>query len=478
VAIFGPHPGGLQNNGERLQLQRTSPPDTNGVYYFYAVDSVRYDDRSPWPPTADGSGASLQRVAPDAYGDDPVNWIAAITTPGRALPAGTAPSIQVPPAGGAAVALSEFTLSAVAGGAPPLRYQWTRNGSNLAGATNATHTIALVLPSDAGHYAVSVYNPFGSVTSQAAEVTVEIPAEITRHPQGVAVFPGNDVQFTVEAYSSSAMSYQWLRNGVPIPGATGTFLEILDVQEDDGGDYTVVVTDAVGSVESHVAALVVLLVPEVVTPPVNTAVPLGGTLVLSLETSGTLPMGYRWRLGSLTVGGETDSDKHYSILVITNFQASHAGNYTVVITNAAFHQPGVLSPRATVTVAVDTDGDGIPDTYESTHGLNPNDPADAASDVDGDGFTALEEYLAGTDPEDENSFLRIAEIVGGGGVEIRFNASAGVSYTVLRAPSAQGPWSKVADVPPQASDGPVSRTDPNPLPLEAFYRLVTPAQLP
>jgi hypothetical protein len=82
VPILGPYAGVLQDSGERLKLQRAIMPDTNTVA-FSTVDEVRYNDKAPWPPGADGGGLSLQRRNAAAYGNDPINWDAAIPTPGR-----------------------------------------------------------------------------------------------------------------------------------------------------------------------------------------------------------------------------------------------------------------------------------------------------------------------------------------------------------------------------------------------------------
>jgi hypothetical protein len=81
VPVFGPYAGALQDSGERLKLERPEMFGTNGRA-FITVDEMRYNDRAPWPPAADGGGPSLQRINASAHGDDPINWLAAVPTPG------------------------------------------------------------------------------------------------------------------------------------------------------------------------------------------------------------------------------------------------------------------------------------------------------------------------------------------------------------------------------------------------------------
>ncbi len=77
---------------------------------------------------------------------------------------------------------------------------------------------------------------------------------------------------------------------------------------------------------------------------------------------------------------------------------------------------GVAQPSDVVGDDWDGDGDGIPDSWEKKHGLNPLDPGDANGDPDGDGFSNKEEFDAGTDPRNPSShpprfaFLRVAKI--------------------------------------------------------------------
>jgi hypothetical protein len=56
----------------------------------------------------------------------------------------------------------------------------------------------------------------------------------------------------------------------------------------------------------------------------------------------------------------------------------------------------------------DSDGDRMPDAWESANGMSPA-VNDAVADADGDGFNNLTEYHAGTNPRSAGSALRITE---------------------------------------------------------------------
>jgi len=78
VPVYGPYSGSLQDDGERLELQRPDEPTGSGdgsvAISFITVDAVAYRDHAPWPTNVAGQGTSVERIQSDAYGDESANW--------------------------------------------------------------------------------------------------------------------------------------------------------------------------------------------------------------------------------------------------------------------------------------------------------------------------------------------------------------------------------------------------------------------
>jgi hypothetical protein len=82
------------------------------------------------------------------------------------------PGITVSPVNQTTVAGSNVVLSVVASGTGPFSYQWSFNGTNILGATNATLTLTNLHPNQSGSYAATITTPYGTITSSGAIVTV------------------------------------------------------------------------------------------------------------------------------------------------------------------------------------------------------------------------------------------------------------------------------------------------------------------
>jgi len=169
-------------------------------------------------------------------------------------------SISTQPASQTAYVGQSVQLSVVASGSPTLTYQWKLNGTAIAGATNSTYTTPVLTSGNNGNsYTVVVSNPVNSVTSAAAVLTVDaaIAPTITTQPASLSVLENDPATISVGVSGSSPFSYQWQLNGVNLLGANSPTYSILEVQPTNTGSYTVVVTNAAGSVTSAAATLTI-----------------------------------------------------------------------------------------------------------------------------------------------------------------------------------------------------------------------------
>ena len=85
------------------------------------------------------------------------------------------PTLTAEPADQTVTAGAPASFSVAATGTAPLRFQWRKDGANLAGATATNYLLAAAQTTNAGGYTVVATNVAGSVTSAVATLTVNVP---------------------------------------------------------------------------------------------------------------------------------------------------------------------------------------------------------------------------------------------------------------------------------------------------------------
>lgn len=83
------------------------------------------------------------------------------------------------------------------------------------------------------------------------------PPVTIAQPQSLSVAPGESVQFSVTAAAVPEPTYQWYFNDTPFSGATTKTLSFANARSSDAGDYSVIVTNPLGTVTSNKARLTV-----------------------------------------------------------------------------------------------------------------------------------------------------------------------------------------------------------------------------
>ncbi len=189
---------------------------------------------------------------------------------------------------------ASFSISASGGGT--LSFQWRKGGQNIEGATSNSLALNNVTLSDAALYDVVVSNSVGSQSSLSALLTVNTPVVIVEpvepviepvepviepvepviepvepviepvepivnpvvivsQPEALTVEENSAASFSVQVTGDGDITYQWLKDGDIIDGATSSSYSLENTVLTDAATYSVIVRNSEGPVFSDAAAL-------------------------------------------------------------------------------------------------------------------------------------------------------------------------------------------------------------------------------
>jgi hypothetical protein len=379
---------------------------TDGGASFAAVDGATAASHTTAATVLADSGTRYRVVVRGAS-----NTVTSATVTLTVTAAPIAPVITGHPVSQRVVEGQDASFTVTAGGTS-LAYQWqhsTDGGgtfTSLPGEAAATLTLRAVTLADSGRQLrVVVSNVAGSVTSDAASLTVDAAAAapaFTTHPASLAVIAPRTATFTVVATGAPTPTLTWqssadggatfddLASGT---GSSSSYTTPATTLADSGRQYRVIATNAWGVATSDVATLTVevaSVLPRFTTQPVDVAVLDGQDASFTAAADGTPAPTLQWQRS--VNAGATWSDiagATGAVLGLAGVTVGSSGmQVRAVATNAA---GSVASAVAVLTVSAAISGWGTAQLIETeNHGAA--DGPQVAVNPDGHAFAVWYQF--------------------------------------------------------------------------------------
>jgi hypothetical protein len=259
------------------------------------------------------------------------------------------PSITAQPASRTVNAGQTTTFSVAATGTGALSYQWKQNGAPVGGATSASYTTPATVASDNGaSFTVTVTDISGSVTSNAATLTVNGPPSITGQPASETVPAGQTATFSVTASGSGTLTYQWKKGGAAISGATSSsYTTPATTTTVSGTQFTVTVTNSSGSITSNTATLTVSAAATLILNASQASLNFSS---VNIGSNSILPVDFtNGGNSNVTISNVTVSGAGYTINGVSAGQIVTPGKTATLNVTFAPSATGVIPGSVTVT---------------------------------------------------------------------------------------------------------------------------------
>jgi uncharacterized lipoprotein YddW (UPF0748 family) len=188
---------------------------------------------------------------------------------------------------------------------------------------------------------------------------------ITTQPQSQSISQSASAIFTVTATGSAPLAYQWRLYATNIASATASSYTRANVQPADAGPYSVVVTNAFGTVTSSNALLTVIspTPPNITTQPQSQTVYQGAGVNFTVAVNGSTPLYYQWCWYGTNLAGATETS-----LALPAVTTNQSGPYKVVVTNTS---GAATSQVATLTVNPPYQAGGLSLLWSLAPGARP-----------------------------------------------------------------------------------------------------------
>jgi len=236
VSSMMPQTGGIQselgyNPGEFDSIMQWKNGDWVAFFYDPTVDPPAWEDSNfnPISEPVINVGESFFIIPAG-----PTTWTRDFL-PCSGIVDRNPPAITVQPQSQAVNAGDAVAFTVETSDSINLHYQWQFNGADIPGANDSTYVITAVAARDAGNYAVTVSNPWGSTNSMVATLSVaSLPYVVLNSLQTDYIFTGGQTYYVTGIVPLSGTTT--LQGGAVVkfaPGA-GLVVDALDCQTSPG----------------------------------------------------------------------------------------------------------------------------------------------------------------------------------------------------------------------------------------------------